>query len=142
MVVFGGDRPVRGEAEFNAGSHRAAPAGLAHLVEHDAGRGEEARIAVVGDRGAALHVPENVAPGVADLSGEEADGIDLGLVGVGNERCQARIGSLQASPIALGFHAEYPTGALPAIADLTAGQAAGGVVTTFRVRRDSSACNA
>ena len=39
-------------------------------------------VLVVGDRGAALHVPEHVVPGIAGLAGEQAESVDLGLVGV------------------------------------------------------------
>src|SRR3982751_4514302 len=63
----------------------APPAGFARLIIFDAGCGEEGAVFVVGDRSATLHVPKNVAPGVADLAGEEADGVDLGLVCCGNQ---------------------------------------------------------
>src|SRR5580704_1792272 len=139
MIVFGGDRPVRRKAEFNPGPHGAAPTRFARLNEHDVGRGEERAVAVIRDRSAALHVPENVVPGIADLAGEQADGVDLGLIGVGNDRRQTAIGSLQTGPIALSFDAEHPAGGLPTITDLTAGQTAGRVVAALGIRENRCA---
>src|SRR3954462_5797294 len=84
VVVFNGIGPVRRKTDFNSGPDSTAPAGFARLIIFDARCGEEGAVFVVGDRSAALHVPRNVGPGVADLAGEEADDVDLGLVGRGN----------------------------------------------------------
>src|SRR5258708_9972241 len=150
VVIFNGNGPVRREAKFKACSYGTAPASFGGLVPHDTGRqslsrrsgGEDGAVFVVGDRTAALHVPEDVVPGIADLAGEEADGVDFGLVdgAVGNTRRQARIRPFQVSPIPLGFDAEHPVGGLPAIAKLTANQAAPRVVPTFRCRDNCPAC--
>ena len=113
MVVFDADRPVRRKAEFEAGSDRAAPAGFAGLSRTTRRRSPVTKldVLVVGDGGAALHVPEHVVPGVADLAGEQAERVDLGLVGIGIAAAvEADVRSLQISPIALGFEAEHPVG--------------------------------
>src|SRR3954468_304105 len=81
VVVFKGTGPVRRKADFNSGADTPPPAGFARLIIFVAGCGEEGAVFVVGDRSAALHVPKNVVPGVADLAGEEADGVYLCLVG-------------------------------------------------------------
>src|SRR5207253_5658063 len=67
MVVFNRNRPVRCKAEFNSRSYSATPTGIARLIIHDTGCGEVGAVFVVGDGSAALHIPENVVPGVADL---------------------------------------------------------------------------
>src|SRR6202011_6240635 len=85
---------------------------------------------VVGYRRAALHIPKDVVPRIADLSGDKADRFDLGIVSpIGNEN--ANIRSLQISPVALRFQTEHPTGALPTVSNLTANHSAGRIVTTF-----------
>jgi hypothetical protein len=91
VVVFNAYGPVRRKAEFNSGSDRATPASIACLIVHDTGCGEKGAVFVIGDRSAALNVPENVVPGVADLACGEADAVDLGSVGRGNQHRQARI---------------------------------------------------
>ena len=80
------------------------------------------------DGGAALHVPEPVIPGVADLAGEEADGIGLGLVqerktAEGPERVDFDPFRSAQSPWASRPNTQLV--ALPAVADLTAEQTAG-----------------
>src|ERR1700750_612650 len=134
VVVFDGDRPVRRKAEFYPGACHTAPPGVARLIVHDTGCGEEGGVFVVGDGGTALYIQQNIVPGVADLAGEKADGIDLGLVGGGNDSRQAPIRSLQVSPVTLGFDPEHPAGGLPAITELSANEAPGRVVTALRVR--------
>src|ERR1700733_10035101 len=129
MVIFDRDRPARREAGFKAGPDSATPTRFAGLIEdgtdREANRGGlcDPAILIVRDGCAALHVPEHVVPGVADLAGEEADGVDLGLVQdrgscEGSERADVR--SFQVRPVALRFEAEHPVGHLPAIAALTA----------------------
>src|SRR3954468_20544735 len=83
MVVFEADRPVRGEAVFDADADRAAPAGVVGTIELGSGQTarSDAAVAVAGDGGAALHVKQRVIPGVADLAGEQAESIDTGAVG-------------------------------------------------------------
>src|SRR6185437_1574024 len=132
-----GDRPARSEADFDADADHAAPAGFGGSVEHDAA--EQAVVLVAGDGSATLDVAEHVVPGVADLTGEEADRVDLGLVDNRRERCgRACIRALQVGPVALGFKAEHPVAGLPAIADLATDEAAGRIVATFRHGRDRS----
>src|SRR5207248_2475271 len=78
LIVVERDRPARRVADFDAGADSAAPAGFARGVERHAG--QETGVLVAGHGGTALHVPEDVVPGVANLAREEADCIDLGLV--------------------------------------------------------------
>src|SRR6202022_4722096 len=133
MVVLNTSRPVLREGEFDTGADRAAPASLFRLVNRHAGH--KTRVLVVCNRGAALDIPENVIPGVPDLAGEQAQRVDLALVGYGGTKEQAGIRTLQAGPITLGFEAEDPRRGLPAVADLATGDAAAGVVATFERRR-------
>src|ERR1700761_7895055 len=58
VVVLERNRPARSEADFEAGSHSATPTGLAGGVDHEARGSERAGVLVVGDRRAALDVPE------------------------------------------------------------------------------------
>ena len=118
MIVFERDRPLRGEAEFDAGSNHAAPTGLTCLRERAPRSNAKSSsdgsyggvrypgIFVVGKGRAALQICEHVVPGIADLAGEETDGIDFGLVDEGHTAegaNRAGVGSLQISPVALGF---------------------------------------
>src|SRR5665647_1352086 len=96
----------------------------------------------MGEGRAALQIPEHVVPGIADLAGEEADGIDLGLVQERHtaERAnRAGVRSLQIGPVALSLHAEHPVGCLPTIADLTAGQTTRRIVATQAGRNGNAA---
>src|SRR5580692_8620012 len=86
-------------------------------------------------------IQQRVVPGVADLAGEQADRVHLGLVGIGYRCRKARIRSLQVRPVALGFEAEHPVGHLPAIASLTADQSARRVVAALRDRGERNARN-
>src|SRR4029077_6024098 len=71
VVVPDADRPVRREAELEAGTDRATPAGLAGRAEQRA-RGRAVDVELVADDSrAALHVGEHVVPGVADLTGDQ-----------------------------------------------------------------------
>src|SRR5262249_27087177 len=133
-------------SDLDAGADRAAPAGFAGGVDHEVGGSEEAGVLVVGDRGAALDVPEHVVPGVADLTGEEADRVDLGLVGEQRAKEGAGVRALEVSPVALRFEAEHHAvacpphvEALPAITDLTTDEAARRVVAAFADRGNADA---
>src|ERR1700743_199989 len=73
------------------------------------------------NRRAVLHIEQEIAPGVADLSGEQPDRVDFGLVGrTGKTGELGRIRTLQIGPVALRFEAEHPGRALPPIASLAA----------------------
>src|SRR5258708_3373264 len=120
MVVFDSDRPIRCKTDFDAGSDRAAPAGFSYPVNGEAYSGCETLILVVGDGTAALHIPEHVIPGIADLAGEQAQRIDGGSVAQRGPIKQADIRSAQIGPIALCFQTEHHTAAHPTVADLGA----------------------
>src|SRR5260370_2702145 len=96
MVVLNTSRPVLREGEFDTGADRAAPASLFRLVNRHAGH--KTPVLVVRNRSAALHVPENVVPGVSDLTGDQAQGVDFALVGHGWTEKQARIPAPHAGP--------------------------------------------
>src|SRR3954447_15847629 len=120
MVVFEADRPVRGEAVFDADADRAAPAGVVGTIELGSGQTtrSDTAVAIAGDGGAALHVKQCVIPGVADLAREQAESIDAGAVrdaGYG-----AGVPAREIGPVALCFEAEHEGAALPAITDLAA----------------------
>src|SRR5260370_34465895 len=76
MVVFSRDRPVRCEAELNTSADRAAPAGLTDLGGESAAWDGEGCVMVAGDGRAALGVKQDGVPGIADLTGEQTEGID------------------------------------------------------------------
>src|SRR5438034_8918351 len=84
----------------------------------------------MGNGGAALDIPKHVVPGIADLAGEQAERVDLGVVNPGGNE-GANIGSLQIGPVALRFQTEHPGRGLPTVSNLTANHPAGRIVTTF-----------
>src|SRR6185437_7769008 len=129
VIVFEGNRPARCEADFKTGANRATPAALAGVVEDDAE--ELAVVLVVCDGRAALHIPKDVVPGIADLAGKQSDCIQLGVVSGARTEDEARVGPRQVSPVALRFEAEHPVSGLPAIADLTTDQSASCVVAAL-----------
>ena len=70
--------------------------------------------------------------GPADLTGEQAEGVDLRVVDEAREE-RADIAAAQVSPVALCFEAEHPGAGLRAITDLAAGNAAGRVMAALIV---------
>src|SRR5207245_63514 len=129
---FDAGRPVGGEAIFQADADHATPTRVIDAVgELDTGAGREHTVAIGGHGGAALDVEQDVVHGVADLTGEQSEGIDASVVG---ERRSKRdhIAAVEVSPVALRFHAEHPRSCLPAVADLTTDGAAGCVMATLR----------
>jgi hypothetical protein len=77
VVVLEAHRPVRREAELDAGAHHAAPAGVLDDVgDERAGASNEGSVAVADDGGAALDVEQEVVGGEADLASEQAERID------------------------------------------------------------------
>ena len=94
-----------------------------------------AAVLVVGDGRAALHVEQGVVPGVTDLAGEQTEGVDLRTVGQGAPKTRLVFDAAQIGPVALRFEAEHPGAGLPAVADLTTGNAAGRIMATFGHRR-------
>src|SRR3977135_547140 len=137
MIVLDRNRPIRCESEFEARSHDTTPACFTRRIEQRACGGHRTSVFVVGHGRAALHIPKDVVPSIADLAGEQAERFDLGIVSPsGNEN--ANIRSLQISPVALRFQTEHPTGALPTVSNLTANHSAGRIVTTFTEGRDRS----
>src|SRR4051812_385585 len=137
MVVLDRHRPVWREAVFETNADDAAPAGFVGAVEYRAGGkaqdgcADEAAVLVVGHGRAALHVEQRVVPGITDLAGEQTEGLDLRTVGEGSAEEQAGIRSAQISPIALRFQAEYPGAGLPAVTDLTTGNATGRIMASL-----------
>src|SRR5262249_2983928 len=128
-------RPVRREADFEAGADRAAPAGVVGGRNKRATGHSEHVILVVDDRGAALYVEQHVVPGIADLAGEQPKGVDPGaILGAANRIAtnERGVAAGKVGSVALGFEAEHPVGRLPAIADLATDSAAGRVMATFR----------
>src|SRR5229473_4167168 len=127
MVVFNAGRPIRGEGKFKTGADRATPAVVARRRrEHQARRREDV-IAVGDDSRAALYVEQDGVPGVTDLAGKQAECIHPGPIDDSGEK-QAWVRAAKIGPIALPFQTEHPRTGLPAIADLTAGDAAIGVM--------------
>src|ERR1700686_2931181 len=147
MVVFEGDRPIRSEAVFETCADRATPTGFPGTVDKQACRNGEGPILVASNRGTALDVDQDVVPGIADLTREQAERVDPRLVPEPRRKErrreeQAGVGTLEVSPVALGLHAEHPAARLPTVADLTTGRAAGGVMTSLRNGRGKRGDNA
>src|SRR6202012_2338157 len=84
---------------------------------------------VVDDRGTALHVEQGIVDRPTDLTGKQAERVDLAAVGEAVD--QAHIRTAEVSPVALRFETEHPGLGLPAIADLATGGAAIRVVRAF-----------
>src|ERR1700681_255395 len=136
MVVFDGDRPTSVEAIFKTAADRAAHPAVLGGGDNGSGWGEDIVVPSAGYRHAALQVKQRVAPGITDLSGEQPKRVDPRAIGYiawsEQEKCVAHLGAAQAHPIALSLKPEYPRVALGAVAELAAGNAAGGIVATFR----------
>ena len=136
VIVLDADRPVRGEAVFEADADHATPAGVVDAgADHDAGAGRERSGNVVaGDRGAALDVEQGVVAGVADLAGEQAEGIDLRVSLVTPGKTQADIASpVKSAQLPCASRPNTQAAGLPAIADLTTDGAAGCIMAAFGV---------
>src|ERR1700738_3014341 len=130
VIVLDRNRPIRCESEFEARSDDTTPACFTRRIEQRACGGHRTSVFVVGHGRAALHIPKDVVPSIADLAGEQAERFDLGIVSPsGNEN--ANIRSLQISPVALRFQTEHPAGALPTVSNLTANHSAARSATTF-----------
>src|SRR5258707_6135377 len=137
VIVLDRNRPIRCEPVVEARSDDTAPACFTRRIEQRACGGHRTSVFVVGHGRAALHIPKDVVPSIADLAGEQAERFDLGIVSPrGNEKANTR--SLQISPVALRFQTEHPTGALPTVSNLTANHSAGRIVTTFTEGGDRS----
>src|SRR5258707_8847844 len=137
VIVLDRNRPIRCESEFEARSDDTTPACFTRRIEQRACSGHRTSVFVVGNGRAALHIPKDVVPSIADLAGEQAERFNLGIVSPsGNEK--ANIRSLQISPVALRFQTEHPTGALPTVSNLTANHSAVRIVTTFTEGGDRS----
>src|SRR3954451_17171476 len=125
VVVLDANRPVRGETVLEAGTDRATPTGLIVRGQQCAAKGRDFILAA-GDSRTALGVNEDVVPGVADLTGDQTERVDLGAVARREQR--ADVVAREVSPVALTFDAEHPRARLRAVADLTADRAAGRTV--------------
>src|SRR5581483_8739892 len=99
---------------------------------------DDARIFVVGQRSTTLHVKQRVVPGIAGLAGEQAESVDLHLVGDQWEN-EAGGGAVEVGPVALRLDAEHPIVGLPAVTGLAADSAAGAGEATLRCRREGDA---
>src|SRR5205814_3231730 len=85
---------------------------------------------VTRNRCAALYVQQSAVPGITNLTGAQAEGIDLRLIA---RRYIEKTGpgALQVSPVALCFQTEDPGTGLPSIANLAACDRAASVMATF-----------
>jgi hypothetical protein len=99
MIVLNGNRPIRGKAVFEADANCAAPLRVIAGRSYNRVRcGKEDIPTIVGHRGAALHVEQDVVPGIANLAGEQPERIHLRAIDeTGKE--EARIGCTQISPV-------------------------------------------
>src|ERR1700676_2619939 len=130
VIVLDPNRPIRCESVFEARSDGTTPARFIRRIEQRACGGHRTSVFVVGHGRAALHIPKDIVPSIADLAGEQAERVDLGIVSPSGNK-NANIRSPQISPVALRFQTEHPTGALPTGSNLTANHSAGRIVTTF-----------
>src|SRR5262249_39685350 len=131
VVVFDTNRPIRSEADLDAGTDRATPASVG-CGGNGGPRDDEGAGAVVDHGRAALDVQENVVPSVPNLPGDEAETVDFGFVSQSRRPGQSvQIAALEVSPVALALDAKHPAPRLPAKADLAAGGAARRVVAAL-----------
>src|SRR6478672_5955956 len=138
MIVLDGSRPVRGEAIFEADADSAAPAGFTRRVENRIGCREAVIITIRRHGGAALHIEQRVVPRVSDLTREQAKGADArtrNRIAGSDDELLAYARALEVGPVTLCFEAEDPGGGLKAITDLTTGDTAGRIMTSFGEKR-------
>src|SRR3954447_4958532 len=133
VVVLDANRPVRGETVLEAGTDRATPTGLIVRGQQRPAKGRDFILAA-GDSRTALGVKEDVVPGVADLTGDQTERVDLGAVARREQR--ADVVAREVSPVALTFDTEHPLARLHAVADLAADRAAGRIVRTLAATAD------
>src|SRR3954454_17189733 len=130
VVVLDANRPVRREAVLEACTDRTTPAGLVCRREQRAANGRDFILAADDSR-TALGVKEDVVPGVADLTGNQAERIDLRAVASPEPRDRADVVTREVGPVALTFDAEHPLARLHAVADMTADRVAGRIARTL-----------
>jgi hypothetical protein len=81
VIVLDPNRPIRCESEFEGRCEDTTPACFIRRIEQRAALGGYRTSVFVVDHGrAALYIPKDVVPGIADLAGEQAERIDLGMV--------------------------------------------------------------
>src|ERR1700730_17255511 len=94
VIVLDRNRPIRCESEFETRSDGTTPACFTRRIEQQACEwwcGHCTSVFVVGHGSAALHIPKDVVPSIADLAGEQAERFDLGIVSPrGNEKANIR----------------------------------------------------
>src|SRR5947209_7836302 len=129
VVVLDANRPIRGKTILDAGADGAAPTGLVVRGQQRAGGRAEHLVLAAGHSRTALDVEQDVVPGVADLTGDQTERIDLGAVAGREQRADVVAG--EVGPVALAFHAEHPLAGLPAVADLTTDGATGRIMRTL-----------
>src|ERR1044072_5658766 len=81
MIVFHADRPVRGEADLDAGANGSAPTRVVGCVDECVGGRKGVEVSVVNDGRAALDVHQHVIPGVTHLACEQTEGTDPRVYG-------------------------------------------------------------
>src|SRR3954467_10331690 len=137
MVIFNPERPVGREAIFKANTQGTAPASVICRDQTDPRGVVEYSQAIAGDSRTALHIEQRRIPSPTELAGEETDGVGLCR---GRERRieQAHARVLDVGPIALSFQSEYKLIGLPAISNLSTGNASGTVTAAARDSPHSS----
>src|SRR6478672_6357366 len=134
IVVFDAGSPIRRETILKAHTDYSAPTGPLCLPKADAGEGIEDVEALACDGGAALHINQGCIPGVADLTREEAQAIDVGFPGVSSVQQRGihknTLGP-EISPVALSFQSKHPGARLPAVTDLATDNATTLIIASF-----------
>src|SRR5690349_10540068 len=103
MVVFDAGRPVGGEAEFEARADAGAPAGVITGGADYEARGNITDAETIRSNGrTTLDIEQNVVGGPADLTGEQAEGVNLRFVRETGEK-HALVAAAEVRPVALGF---------------------------------------
>ena len=105
----------------------------------EAGRDIKFLVRGVSDGGAALHVQQDVFPGIADLARNQPEPVDARTVMGVKTKAESRvideeaiIATAEIGPVALAFDTDHPIGELPPVTDLTTDRAAGRIMATFR----------
>src|SRR5262249_60760053 len=98
--------------------------------EHATAKARDDLVLVVSDGRTALRVEQHVVEGIADLTREQPERIDLGAIAIRREHVTDIVAS-EIGPVALRFHAGHHGAHLPAIADLSTERAARSVMATL-----------
>jgi hypothetical protein len=129
VIVFDASRPAGRESIFQAGADRTTPTAIvAGAGQLSAGCGRVGPIPIVCHSRTALDVEQNVVGGPADLTGEQAEGVDLRVVDEAREERADMVACLAGRPSCPALRVRTPSCPSASDTNLTTGNAAGCIV--------------